>query len=144
VSARKPLFMDESAHNWRFIQMGFSLGWNAVALKSCKTLAGAILSLCWAKAHGLALMVQDLTNPRMSMLAHTQLAAYAGTIRGVECNAPQFYPAASLPDEKIYPGLFERRNGVIKLDFLEEPGLGIREGIINTDLPLPAVVEGVL
>ena len=142
VSARKPLFMDESAHDWRFVRLGKSLGWDAVALKTCKTLAGAILTLCWAKANGMKLMVQDLTNPRMSMLAHTQLAAYAGTIRGVECNAPQFYPAASLPDEKVYPGLYERRNGVVRLDFLEEPGLGIRDGIINIELPAPAAEEG--
>ena len=144
VSERKMLFMDESAHDWRFIRLGKSLGWDAVALKSCKTLAGAILSLCWAKANGMKLMVQDLTNPRMSMFAHTQLAAYAGTIRGVECNAPQFYPAASLPDEKVYPGLFERRRGVVKLDFLKEPGLGIREEIINIELPAPAAEEGTL
>ena len=144
VSERKMLFMDESAHDWRFVRMGRELGWDSVALKSCKTLAGAILSLCWAKAHKMQLMVQDLTNPRMSMFAHTQLAAYAGTIKGVECNAPQFYPAASLPDEKVYPGLYERRNGVIKLDFLEEPGLGIREGIINIELPAPAAEEGTL
>ena len=144
VSARKPLFMDESAHDWRFVRLGKSLGWDAVALKSCKTLAGAILTLCWAKANGMKLMVQDLTNPRMSMLAHTQLAAYAGTIRGVECNAPQFYPAVSLPDEKVYPGLYERRNGVVRLDFLDEPGLGIREGIINVKLPAPAAEEGEL
>ena len=144
VSARKPLFMDESAHDWRFVRLGKSLGWDAVALKSCKTLAGAILTLCWARANGMKLMVQDLTNPRMSMLAHTQLAAYAGTIRGVECNAPQFYPAASLPDEKVYPGLYERRNGVVKLDFLGEPGLGIRDGIINIELPAPAAEEGEL
>ena len=144
VSSRKMLFMDESAHDWHYIRMGRELGWDSVALKSCKTLAGAILSLCWAKAHGMSLMVQDLTNPRMSMFAHTQLAAYAGTIKGVECNAPQFYPAASLPDEKFYPGLFERRNGVVKLDFLAEPGLGIREGVINIELPAPAAEEGIL
>lgn len=144
VSERKMLFMDESAHDWHFIRMGRELGWDSVALKSCKTLAGAILSLCWAKAHGMNLMVQDLTNPRMSMFAHTQLAAYAGTIKGVECNAPQFYPAASLPDEKFYPGLFERRNGIVKLDFLDEPGLGIREGIINIELPVPTAEEGTI
>ena len=40
-SQRKPLFMDESAHDWHFIRMGRELGWDSVALKSCKTLAGA-------------------------------------------------------------------------------------------------------
>ena len=27
VSARKPLFMDESAHDWRLVRLGRSLGW---------------------------------------------------------------------------------------------------------------------
>ncbi|UCG58095.1 MAG: hypothetical protein JSU70_01045, partial [Phycisphaerales bacterium] len=63
VSARKPLFMDESAHDWKLIRLGRSLGWTGVALKTCKTQTGALLSLCWAKAHGMTLMVQDLTNP---------------------------------------------------------------------------------
>ncbi|MFA6112089.1 MAG: hypothetical protein WDA75_25295 [Candidatus Latescibacterota bacterium] len=37
VSARKPLFMDESAHDWRLVSLGRSLGWTGVALKTCKT-----------------------------------------------------------------------------------------------------------
>src|SRR4051794_17864858 len=32
VAQRKPLFMDESAHNWRYIKLGQSLGWTGVAL----------------------------------------------------------------------------------------------------------------
>ena len=66
VSARKPLFMDESAHDWRFVKLGRELGWSGVALKTCKTQTGALLSLCWAKAHGMTLMVQDLTNPMLA------------------------------------------------------------------------------
>ncbi len=53
VSARKPLFMDESAHDWRLVRLGRELGWTGVALKTCKTQTGALLSLCWAKAHGM-------------------------------------------------------------------------------------------
>ena len=37
VSARKPLFMDESAHDWHLLRLGRSLGWSGVALKTCKT-----------------------------------------------------------------------------------------------------------
>ncbi|MHC4639521.1 MAG: hypothetical protein ACYTBV_18795, partial [Planctomycetota bacterium] len=47
VSARKPLFMDESAHDWKLIRLGRSLGWTGVALKTCKTQTGALLSMCW-------------------------------------------------------------------------------------------------
>ena len=79
--------MDESAHDWKLVRLGQSLGWTGVALKTCKTQTGALLSACWAKAHGMTLMVQDLTNPRLAMIPHVQLAAHIGTIMGVECNA---------------------------------------------------------
>ncbi len=119
---RKPLFMDESAHDWRFVKLGYSLGWNGVALKVCKTQTGALLSACWAKEHNMKLMVQDLTNPTFAMLPHVLLAAHIGTIRGVECNAPQFYPQASLEMEKLHPGLYERRNGVVVIKSLTGTG----------------------
>ena len=122
-SARKDLFMDESAHDWQLVRLGRALGWTGVALKVCKTQTGALLSACWAKAHGMKLMVQDLTNPRLAQIPHVLLAAHVGTIRGVECNAPQFYPAASLEYEKKHPGLYERRNGVVVLKSLTGDGL---------------------
>jgi L-alanine-DL-glutamate epimerase-like enolase superfamily enzyme len=70
VAARKPLFLDESAHDWTYVRLGRSLGWSGVALKTCKTQSGALLSLCWAKAHGMPLMVQDLTNPMLAQISH--------------------------------------------------------------------------
>ena len=123
-AARKPLFMDESAHDWQAVKLGFELGWNGVALKVCKTQTGALLSACWAKQHGMLLMVQDLTNPLLAVIPHVQLAAHVGTIMGVECNAPQFCPLASARCEKLHPGLYERRNGVVRLDMLDRPGFG--------------------
>ena len=126
VSARKPLFLDESAHDWHFVRLGRELGWSGVALKTCKTQTGALLSLCWAKAHGMPLMVQDLTNPMLAMIPHVRLAAHAGTIQGVECNAMQFYPEASLPEQAVHPGLYQRRDGVVDLGTLGGAGFGYR------------------
>lgn len=134
LSARKPLFMDESAHDWEVVRLGRSLGWTGVALKTCKTQTGALLSLCWAKAHGMTLMVQDLTNPMLAQIPHVLLAAHAGTIMGVETNAMQFYPDASLPEEKIHPGLYRRRNGAVDLSSLSGPGFGYRLEEINRDI----------
>ena len=131
VSARKPLFMDESAHHWKLVRLGHSLGWTGVALKTCKTQTGALLSACWAKAHGMTLMVQDLTNPRLAIIPHIQLAAHIGTIMGVECNAMQFYPEASLAEEKIHPGIYRRRNGVVNLVTLGGNGFGIQAEKMN-------------
>jgi L-alanine-DL-glutamate epimerase-like enolase superfamily enzyme len=131
VSARKPLFLDESAHDWHFVKLGRELGWSGVALKTCKTQTGALLSLCWAKAHGMPLMVQDLTNPMLAMIPHVRLAAHAGTIQGVECNAMQFYPAASVEEERVHPGLYRRRGGEVDLSTLGGAGFGYRVGEIG-------------
>jgi L-alanine-DL-glutamate epimerase-like enolase superfamily enzyme len=139
VSARKPLFMDESAHDWKLIRLGRSLGWTGVALKTCKTQTGALLSLCWAKAHGMTLMVQDLTNPMLAQIPHVLLAAHAGTIMGVETNAMQFYPAASAPEEAVHPGLYKRHDGCVDLSTLSGPGFGYRLDEIKRTLPELAV-----
>jgi L-alanine-DL-glutamate epimerase-like enolase superfamily enzyme len=135
VSARKPLFLDESAHDWRFVRLGRELGWTGVALKTCKTLTGALLSLCWAKANGMTLMVQDLTNPMLAQIPHVLLAAHAGTIMGVESNGMQFYPEASAPERVVHPGLYRRRNGVLDLSTLGSTGFGYREGEVQRVLP---------
>lgn len=137
VSARKPLFMDESAHDWKFVRLGRELGWTGVALKTCKSQTGALLSLCWAKAHGMTLMVQDLTNPMLAQVPHYLLAAHAGTIMGVESNGMQFYPEASAPEREIHPGLYERRGGVLDASTLGEQGFGYRVAEIERELPAP-------
>lgn len=142
VAARKPLFMDESAHDWRFIKIGRELGWNGVALKTCKTQTGAILSLCWARAHGMALMVQDLTNPMLAQIPHVLLAGYARTIMGVESNAMQFYPDASSFEAHVHPGLYRRFNGHLDLSSIQGPGMGYRVEEIARPLPVAAVTAG--
>lgn len=124
VSSRKPVFMDESAHDWKFVRLGYQLGWTGVALKVCKSQTGALLSACWAKENNMQLMVQDLSNPTMAMIPHVRLAQYIGTIMGVECNAPQFYPEVSKEFAVQHPYLYKRNNGVVDLSTLSSIGLG--------------------
>ena len=138
VSARKPLFMDESAHDWSLVRLGRQLGWTGVALKTCKTQTGALLSACWAKAHGMTLMVQDLSNPMLAQPPHVLLAANVGTIMGVETNSMQFYPAASLPEAEVHPGIYQRRGGRLDLGTLKGPGFGYQLERIKRQLPAPA------
>ena len=135
VSKRKPLFLDESAHDWHLIRLGRELGWTGVALKTCKTQTGALLALAWARAHGMALMVQDLTNPMLAQVPHALLAAHAGTIMGVETNAMQFYPDASRPEAEVHPGLYRRRRGLVDLSTVRGPGFGYRLDEIRRVLP---------
>ena len=133
------MFLDESAHDWRLIRLGRELGWTGVALKTCKTQTGALLSACWAKAHGMQLMVQDLTNPMLAQIPHVQLAARVGTIMGVETNAMQFYPEASAPEAAVHPGLYRRREGCVDLSTIAGPGFGYRVREIRRELPEPVV-----
>jgi L-alanine-DL-glutamate epimerase-like enolase superfamily enzyme len=142
VSARKPLFMDESAHDWRLVSLGRSLGWTGVALKTCKTQTGALLSLCWARAHGMTLMVQDLTNPMLAQIPHVLLAAHARTIMGVETNGMQFYPAASAPEAAVHPDLYQRRQGMVDWATVDGAGFGYRLDEIDRQLPPPDTIAG--
>ncbi len=130
VSARKAVFMDESAHDWKFVKLGWQLGWNGVALKVCKTQTGALLSACWAKENKMQLMVQDLSNPMLAMIPHVRLAQYIGTIMGVECNAPQFYPEVSKDFAVRHPALYKRTGGMVDLSTLDGTGLGYQSGDI--------------
>ena len=138
VAARKPLFMDESAHSWQQVRLGRKLGWTGVALKTCKTQTGALLALCWAKAHGMQIMVQDLTNPMLAQISHLLLAAHAGTIMGVETNSMQFYPQASAAEAKFHPGLFARVDGHVDLSSIHGAGFGYNGAITARELPAPA------
>lgn len=139
VASRKPLFLDESAHDWQWVARGRELGWTGVALKTCKTQTGAILSACWAKAHGMGIMVQDLTNPMLAQIPHVLLASRVGTIMGVETNAMQFYPEASQYEALIHPGLYQRREGQVDLTSVAGSGFGYRLDEIERPLPKPAL-----
>ncbi len=83
------------------------------------------------------LMVQDLTNPMLAQISHVQLAAHAGTIRGVESNGMQFYPEASMPEEALHPGIYRRRDGQLDLRTLLGAGMGYGAAITARLLPEP-------
>lgn len=135
IASKKPIFMDESAHDWRIIRLGRELGWSGVALKTCKTQTEALLSYCWAKAHGMSIMVQDLTNPMLAQIPHVLLASYIDTIMGVESNSMQFYPLASEPEAKVHPGVYRRREGMLDLNTIKGAGFGYRIEEIQRELP---------
>ena len=139
VSKRKPLYLDESSHDWELIRLGRKLGWTGVALKTCKTQTGVLLSYCWAKAHGMGIMVQDLTNPMLAAISHCQLAAHTQTLMGIESNAMQFYPRASDAEAALHIGVYQRRHGKLDLHTLGGAGLGYRIEKINRVLPGPIV-----
>ncbi|MDA3948798.1 MAG: hypothetical protein PF508_06175 [Spirochaeta sp.] len=135
LSERKPVFMDESAENWSDLVWGKEAGWTGVALKTCKTLTGALLSLCWARQHRMPVMVQDLTNPMLAQLTHLAFAARVPTLCGVESNSMQFYPHASEAEAQVHPGAFRRSNGTLDISTLRGPGFGYRLEEMKRELP---------
>jgi hypothetical protein len=74
----------------------------------------------------------------LAIIPHVRLAAHAGTIQGVECNAMQFYPDASVIEERVHPGLYRRREGVVDLSTLGGSGFGYRVAEIGRELPKPS------
>jgi hypothetical protein len=74
----------------------------------------------------------------LAQIPHCLLAAHAGTIMGVETNAMQFYPDASLAEEAVHPGLYRRRTGTVDLSSLRGAGFGYRVSEITRALPAPA------
>ena len=87
-------------------------------------------------------MVQDLTNPMLAQIPHVLLAAWAGTILGVESNAMQFYPEASAAEARVHPGLYQRVTGHLDWSSVRGAGFGYRLAEIARDLPPPAAVAG--
>jgi L-alanine-DL-glutamate epimerase-like enolase superfamily enzyme len=135
VTSRIPVLLDEGATSWRDVRAGYELGYSGVALKTCKTQSGAMLSLCWAREHGMDVVVQDLTNPMLAQISHAQLGAHAAPEIGIESNAMQFYPHASEYEARVHPGLYERRNGMLDLSSIRGPGFGYRLEEMQRKLP---------
>ncbi|MFP3960055.1 MAG: hypothetical protein ACLFUX_07785, partial [Spirochaetaceae bacterium] len=92
-------------------------------------------SACWAREHGMGVIVQDLTNPMLAQVAHVLLAAHVAPEMGVESNSMQFCPEASEPEARVHPGLYRRTGGMLDLSTVGGPGFGYRVEEIRRELP---------
>ena len=110
-------------------------------MKTCKTQTEALLTLSWAKHHGLEVLTQDLTNPMLAQIAHAQLGAHASPGIGLETNSMQFYPDASADEARVHPGLYQRVGGCLDLKTISGPGFGYRIHEIDRQLPEPATTS---
>lgn len=133
------LYADESALRWEDLPRLLALGYRGVAIKTCKGLCAAALMLATAKALGLGVAVQDLTNPMLAQLVHVGFASRSGVAWGLESNSMQYCPAASGPEAAVHPGAFARRDGALTAASLMGPGLGYRIDAMRRDLPAPTL-----
>ena len=141
VTKWAPCVLDESAHDWRVLEKASALGYSGVVVKTCKTQTEALLTLSWAKHHGLKVLTQDLTNPMLAQIAHAQLGAHASPGIGLETNSMQFYPGASADEARVHPGLYQRVGGCLDLKTISGPGFGYRVHEIDRQLPEPAATS---
>ncbi len=73
--------------------------------------------------YGMFLCVQDLTCPGAALVQSAGIAAHVPGISGIEANARQYIPQASKGWDKLFPGIFDVRDGFLHTASLAYPGL---------------------
>jgi len=134
LAAIKPVIVDEALASLEDLQLALELGYSGAALKSCKCQSAELVIAAKLSELGLLLAVQDLTNPGIALLHSAGLAGRLGTIRGVESNSRQFYPATSEPERRVHPGFYRLNKGRINTSTLGGSGLGYRWDEIGRQL----------
>ncbi len=128
----KPVLVDESLTDLSSFELAMEQGWSGVALKACKCQSAAIVMAAKARHMNVPYSVQDLTNPSLALFHSIGLAARLYTIKGVEANSRQFFPAATSPAERlVHSGLFYVRRGYANTWSLQGPGLGFQMDLIK-------------
>jgi L-alanine-DL-glutamate epimerase-like enolase superfamily enzyme len=137
LAAIKPVLVDESLTDLESFDLAMEQGWSGVAIKACKCQSAALVLAARAHALGIPYSVQDLTNPSLALFQSVGLAARLSTIRGVEANSRQFFPAATTESERwVHNGMFSVRRGYANTWSLRGPGLGFQTHL------LPDMMEG--
>jgi L-alanine-DL-glutamate epimerase-like enolase superfamily enzyme len=119
----KPVVIDESLTDLESLLLAEEMGYTGVALKACKGQSQALLMAAAAQKHRMFLCVQDLTCPGASLVHSAGLAAHIPGVQAIEANARQYCPAANIPWEKKFPGLFVVKDGQLETGDLDRPGL---------------------
>jgi L-alanine-DL-glutamate epimerase-like enolase superfamily enzyme len=121
----KPVVIDESLVDYASLLRARELGYTGVALKACKGQSNALLMAAAAQKFGMFLCMQDLTCPGASLLHSIAIAAHIPGVDAIECNSRQYVPAANIPWEGRFPGVFQVRDGLFQTAGLDGPGLGV-------------------
>jgi L-alanine-DL-glutamate epimerase-like enolase superfamily enzyme len=128
IAHRVPIVLDEGLTSLETIDRAVALGWNGIALKTCKTQSLMLLALAKATGMGLHISVQDLTNPGIALLQSAGLAARLPVTLPFESNARQYYPNTSAPEAAVHPEMYHLRDGRVPTAWLTGPGLGFDTG----------------
>ena len=120
----KPVVIDESLTDYDSLLLAREMGYSGVALKACKGQTESLLLGAAAQKFGLFLCVQDLSCPGYSFLHSASLAARIPTVAAIEGNGRQYCPSANKPWNKLFPTMFEIKDGTVGTAALNGEGLG--------------------
>lgn len=95
LAKRKPMILDEGLTSFADLEMAHAQGWSGIAIKTCRGHSFALASAASAHAHGMQLVMQDLTNPGYAGIHSALLASRLPVTNGIELNAAQFTPDAN-------------------------------------------------
>jgi L-alanine-DL-glutamate epimerase-like enolase superfamily enzyme len=119
----RPVVIDESLTGLDALLLAREMGYTGVALKACKGQSQSMLMAAAAQKYGMFRCVQDLTCPGASLIQSAGIAAHVPGVAAIEANARQYVPAANLPWEKQFPGIFHVTDGTMDTSMLT--GLGL-------------------
>ena len=124
VAALRPVVLDEGLTSLATLDRARALGWNGIALKTCKCQSLMLLALAQGAASGMLVTVQDLSNPGLALLQSVGLAARLPVLSPLEANARQYYPTGSAPEVAVHPGITTVNGGEIETGSLRGTGFG--------------------
>jgi L-alanine-DL-glutamate epimerase-like enolase superfamily enzyme len=119
----KPVVIDESLTGLDSLLLAREMGYTGVALKACKGQSQALLMAAAAQKYKMFRCVQDLTCPGAALVHSVGIAAHVPGAAALEANAREYVPAANRGWEKTFPGIFEVRDGFMRTQGLDGPGL---------------------
>jgi hypothetical protein len=122
----KPIVIDESLTGLDALLLAREMGYTGVALKACKGQSQTVLLAAAAQKYKMFRCVQDLTCPGPALVHSAGIAAHVPGVTALEANAREYVPAANRGWEKKFPGIFQVKDGYLRTNGLDGPGLCTR------------------
>ncbi len=120
----RPVVIDESLTGLDTLLLAREMGYTGVALKACKGQSDSLLMAAAAQKYKMFRCVQDLTCPGAALVHSVGIAAHVPGTSALEANAREYVPVANAGWEKKFPGIFVVKDGWMRTDGLDRPGLG--------------------
>lgn len=119
----RPVVIDESLTGLDTLLLAREMGYTGVALKACKGQSGSLWMAAAAQKYRMFRCVQDLTCPGAALVHSVGIAAHIPGTSALEANAREYVPIANEGWEKKFPGIFDVKDGWMRTDGIDGPGL---------------------